>query len=57
MVNLIIKTVVPTVCFNSFLYTFLTVVEASFPVTHKSMRNRINDWITQRIKIVCAYSS
>jgi len=51
MVNLIIKTVVPTICCNSFLYTFLTVVEASFPVTHKSMGNRVNDWITQGIKI------
>lgn len=50
VVNLFIKTVVQTVCFNSFLFTFLTVVEASCPVTHKSMGNRINDCITQGIK-------
>jgi hypothetical protein len=51
MGNLFIKTVVPIIFCNSFLYAFLTVVEASFPVKHKSMGNRINDWITQGIKI------
>jgi hypothetical protein len=34
LVNLFVKTVVPTVCLNSFLYTFLTVVEDSFPIIH-----------------------
>jgi len=51
MVNLFIKTVVPAICFNSFLFIFLAVVEANFPVTHKSMGNRINDCITQGIKM------
>jgi len=51
LVNLFIKTMVTTVCCNSFLFTFLTLFEASFPVTHKSMGNRINDCIIQGIKM------
>jgi hypothetical protein len=37
--------------FNSFLYTFLKIYEASFPVQNKSVGKTKNDWITQGIKI------
>jgi hypothetical protein len=39
--------------FNSFLYTFLNIFEASFPITYKSTGKLNNDWITQGIKISC----
>jgi len=42
--------------FNSFLCTFLNIFQASFPVKHKSMRDK-NDWITRGIKIHCEHKS
>jgi hypothetical protein len=36
--------------FNSFLYSFLNIFEASFPITHKSIGKINNYWITQGIK-------
>jgi hypothetical protein len=39
--------------FDSFLYTFLNIFEASFPITYKSIGKINNDWITQGIKISC----
>jgi hypothetical protein len=39
--------------FNSFLYTFLNIFEASFPITYKSIRKINNDWMTKGIKISC----
>ena len=32
--------------FNSFLCTFLNILQASFPVKYKSMKD-MDDWITQ----------
>jgi hypothetical protein len=39
--------------FASFLYTFLNIFEASFPINHKSICKIKNDWIAQGIKICC----
>jgi hypothetical protein len=39
--------------FNSFLFTFLHIFEASFPIKYKSVGKLTNDWITQGIKISC----
>jgi hypothetical protein len=41
--------------FNSFLYTFLKIYEASFPVQNISVGKTRNDWITQGIKISCRH--
>jgi hypothetical protein len=35
--------------FISFLCTFLNILQASFPVKYKRMKDK-NHWITQRIK-------
>jgi hypothetical protein len=37
--------------FNSFLFTFLNIFEASFPIKYKSISKLRNDCITQGIKI------
>jgi hypothetical protein len=39
--------------FNSFLYTFLNIFEACFPIIYKSVGKINNNWITQGIKISC----
>jgi hypothetical protein len=39
--------------FNSFLYTFLKIYEASFPLQNKSIGETKNGWITHGIKISC----
>jgi hypothetical protein len=39
--------------FNSFLFTFLNIFEASFPIKYKSTGKQRNDWLTQGIKISC----
>jgi hypothetical protein len=39
--------------FNSFLYTFLKIFEASFPIQNKSVGKTKNEWITEGIKISC----
>jgi hypothetical protein len=41
--------------FNSFLYTFLNIFEASFPIKYKNKGKIKNDWITQGIKISCKH--
>jgi hypothetical protein len=33
--------------FNSFLYMFLKIFEASFPIQNKHVRKTKNNWITQ----------
>jgi hypothetical protein len=40
--------------FNSFLFTFLKIFEARFPVQSKSVRRK-NNWITQGIKMSCRH--
>jgi hypothetical protein len=40
--------------FNSFIYTFLDIFQASFPVKYKSTKEK-DDWITQGIKISCKH--
>jgi len=37
--------------FNSFLCTFLNIIDASFPVKYKSTHRNKNGWITQGINI------
>ena len=46
----------PNHMFNSFLCTFLNILQASFPVKYKSMTNK-NNWITKGIKIKCKHKS
>jgi hypothetical protein len=41
--------------FNSFLRTFLNILEASFPVNYRRTYKEKNDWITQGIKISCKH--
>jgi hypothetical protein len=41
--------------FNSFLYMFLKISEASFPLQNKSVGKTKNYWITQGIKISCRH--
>ena len=40
--------------FNSFLWTFLNIFQASFQVKYKRMKDK-NIWITQGIKINCKH--
>jgi hypothetical protein len=37
--------------FNSFLYIFLNIFEASLPIQDKSVGRTENDWITEGLKI------
>jgi hypothetical protein len=39
--------------FNSFLYTFLNIFKASFPMKYESIGKIKNDWVTQGIKMSC----
>jgi hypothetical protein len=39
-----------TISFNSFLYTFLNIFEASFPIKYKSIWKIMNDWIAKEFK-------
>jgi hypothetical protein len=39
--------------YNSFLYTFLNIFEASFPIKYVSVGKIKNEWITQGINISC----
>jgi hypothetical protein len=41
--------------FNTFLYTFINIFEARFPVQNKSEGKTKIDWITQGIKIPCRH--